>query len=285
MAQFKLSVQMPAAAAIMAEIYQRVLPHLSQAVGAVAQQVAADWVQAVQQAKLWEGEKDAYSASIKWEKTGPFKAVVSSDYRYAEEIETGRPARDLKKMLDTSLKVRVDKKGKRYLIIPFRHGTPGHSAMGSSMPPHVYAQARQLLPSKVVGRTERVSGTGAYPMKTPQLLRLQRRMPPGMANQISTNPLTVNQNIYKWGERLGAGSMGPNQKGKSDRFAGMVRFDTSSKKAKSSAYLTFRVMHEDSKGWIIPPRPGLYIVKQVVERMEPLAIKAFGEAVRRDIGA
>lgn len=281
---FNLSIRMPSSAAIAAEVYQRALPHLAQAVSAIAQQLQADWMAAVYKSNLWTGEKDAYAHSIKWEMTGPFRAVVSSEYRYAEEIETGRPARDLKRMLDTSLKVRVNKKGRRYLIIPFRHNTPGAVATGPSMPQHVYDMARKMQVSKVVGQTQRLSGTGAYPLKSPQLLTLQRRLGGGVANRISTLPITVNQNIYRWGGRVGAGSMGPNEKGQTDRFAGMVRFSTTSPKgAKRSTYLTFRVMQEGSAGWVIPPRPGLYIVKQVVERLEPLAIRAFGEAVKRDI--
>jgi len=265
MAELKISVEMPSAAAIMALVYAKALPRLGQAVRAVAQQTAADWVEAVQRAKLWSGEKDAYAASIQWQMTGAFSAEVASNYRYAEEIENGRPARDLKKMLDTSLKTRLSKKGKRYLIIPFRHQTPGHAALGPSMPQHVYNVARKLKPSTVIGQKQRLSGTGASDVKTRRLL-------------------TVNQNVYTWGDQLGAGMMGPNPKGKADRFAGMVRFSTTSPGGKkSSTYMTFRVMTEDSKGWIIPPRPGLYIVRQVVQRMQPLAQRVFGEAVRRDV--
>lgn len=266
MSQLKLSVKLPSSAAISAHIYGQLFPRLTQAVSAVAQEVQAEWVDGVLRAKLWSVEKDAYASSIQWQMTGPFSAVVSTNYRYAEEIETGRPARDLKEMLNTSAKVRVTAKGKRYLVIPFRHSTPGRTATGPSMPEHVYAQARKLKPSSVVGQTQRMSGLIASDPKTRKFL-------------------TVNQNVYKWGGRLAPGSMGPNQKGKVDRFAGMVRFNTSSPSgAKSSAYVTFRVMAEDSKGWVIPPRPGLYIVRQVLTRMQPLAEKAFSEAVKRDAG-
>lgn len=259
----RISVMVPSNAAISVAIYQRVLPSLSQAVSAVAQQLVIDWTEGVQRAKLWSVEKDAYASSIKWEMTGPFSAVVVSSYRYAQEIETGRPARDLKRMLDTSFKVRVNAKGKRYLIIPFRHSTPGRAAMGPSMPMHVYQQARRLAPSSVVGKTTRISGTGAFDIATKK-------------------PMTVPQNVYQWGAKLAPGSMGPNPKGKTDRFAGMYRFKVATG---GNAYMTFRVMSEESKGWVIPPRPGLYIVRQAVERIQPLAEKVFKEAVTRDLGA
>lgn len=263
--RYPINPMLPASAAIKHAIYSALFPRLAEAVKLVAGQVQADWIEGVQKAKLWSVEKDAYAASIKWQMTGAFTAEVWSDYRYAQEIETGRPARDLKRMLDSSLKVRVTKKGKRYLVIPFRHNTPGANATGPTMPAHVYAAARRLKPSTVIGQKQRLSGTGAYDIKT-------RRM------------LTVNQNVYAWGERLDAGAMGPNPRGKVDRFAGMVRFNTTSPKgAKRSEYVTFRVMAEDSKGWVIPPRPGLYIVRQVVERMRPLAKQVFTEAVQRDL--
>lgn len=237
-----------------------VFPRLHQAVGAVAQQAMIDWKEAVARAKLWSGEKVPYGESITWKMTGAFSAEVSSDYKYAEEIDNGRPPRDLKKMLDTSLKVRVTKSGKRFLIIPFRHQIPGADAVGQSMPQDVYDLARKLAPSRVVGGGHRPSGTGAMNIKSRQ-------------------PITVAKRKYVWGDSLKAGAAPEMQR----RHAGMVRFDTSSGKQKSSAYLTWRVMMEGSSGWVIPAKPGLYIVKGVTDRLQPLAEKAFSEAGRRDL--
>lgn len=41
-----------------------------------------------------------------------FEALVWADYKYAEEIEQGRLPKDLKRMLNTSLKVRTSRKKK-----------------------------------------------------------------------------------------------------------------------------------------------------------------------------
>jgi hypothetical protein len=262
MAEFRVRLHLEGLPAVRAAIYQQVYPLLTEAVSAIAQQTSLNWQAAIQDAKLWVGEKDAYAASIQVKMTGAFSALVWSDYRYAEEIEKGRPARDLKKMLDTSLKVRTGKRGQRYMIIPFRHNTPGQSATGPSMPEHVYAKAKKLAPSSVTGMGSRLSGTGAMDIKTREFL-------------------TVPQRTYKWGGRLPPGSMGPNPRGKVDRFAGMVRFQEPDKKPRYSQYMTFRVMSENSKGWIIPPRPGLNIVQQVVSDMQPVAEEIFREAVRR----
>lgn len=267
MAEFKISVDLSGIAAAGGIIDQQVLPLLSQAVRVVAQQTAINWQEAVQRAKLWSGEKDAYSASITMKMTGPFSALVWSDYKYAEEIETGRPPRDLKIMLNTSLKVRTSKKGKRYLFIPFRHNTPGNDALAPAMPPDVYAMAKDMTPSSIIGQTQRLSGTGAYDMKTQQRL-------------------TVPANLYRWGGSLPAG-LAPKLKSshRADPYAGMYKFNTTTPGgATSSAFLTFRTMMEGSPGWIVPAQPGLYLAKKVADEMQPLAEEAFGEAMKRTLG-
>lgn len=256
-----LSGVLQAAPAINAEV----LPLLHQAVGAVAQATQNHWVEAVYRAKLWSGEKDAYVKSISWRWTGDFSAEVEATYRHAKEIEEGRPERDLKRMLDSSVKVRLSKRGKRYLIIPFRHQVPGSEALGRPMEDHVHREASRLDASTITGQGRRRSGTGAIDIKT-------------------KSHLTVNQNSYKWGGRLPAGLV-PKLKPehKTDPTAGMVRFDTSSGRSKRSAYLTFRVMSETSTGWIVPPQPGLFLAKGVVDAIQPKAEVAFGEAIRREL--
>lgn len=258
MSQFPISVDLsPMLASLQQAVDEKVLPRLHQAVRAVAQQTQINWIEAVQRARLWQGERDDYALSIDMRMTGPFTAEVWSAYRHAEEIESGRPARDLKRMLDTSHKVRTTKEGKRFLIIPFRHNTPGMIAHANPMPDHIYAAAKELAPSRIVGQTRRLSGTGAMDIKTHKFL-------------------TVNQNLYQWGQKL--------KVDKSDkRYAGMYRFDTSAGRGRSSAYLTFRVMMEGSPGWIIKAQAGKWIAKGVAEAMQPLAEQAFNEAVRRDI--
>lgn len=234
-----------------------VMPLMNQAVRAVAMATAADWREAVTRAKLWGGEKDAYANSIQVKMTGDFSAYVWTDYKNASDIETGRPPRDMKKMLDTSMKVRVNKNGERYLIIPFRHNVPGANATGQAMPPAVYQQASQLLASSIVGQARRMSGTGAWDVKT----RL---------------PSTVRMNSYAWGQKL----TGPNIP---RNMQGMYRFDTSTQGQKRSTFLTFRTMSERSKGWIIPAQPGQFIAQKVADEMRPKAESAFAEAIKRSL--
>lgn len=264
--KFSISFDLGAKLDLMRVVNKQVFPLLNQAVRAVTAQTAYNWTEEVYKAKLWSGEKDAYVKSITWRMTGDFSGEVEATYKHAQEIETGRPARDLKKMLNTSLKVRVNKKGTRFLYIPFRHNTPGNDALASSMPPNVYALAKNLEASMVTGQTTRVSGLNAMDIKTKQFL-------------------TVPQNTYSWGQRLPAGlSQKLKSHHKTDIHAGMVRFDTSTPGgAKSSTYLTFRTMSEKSKGWIVPPQDGQHIARKVVDDMRPKANLAFQQAIKKTL--
>lgn len=252
--------------AIESPITAQVLPTVHQAVRALASETAYRWKDAVAKAPLWQGDKAPYIASIQTRMEGDFTAVVETDFKDAGPIETGRPARDLKQMLDSSLKVRVvhagKNAGKRYLVIPFRHAIPGPTASAQAMPVEIYQLAKTLAPSKVACNTFRLSGTGAYDRKTRQLI-------------------TVPQKLYSWGGRLPAG-LAPKMKAnaKTDRYAGMVRFDTSTGGAKSSAYLTFRVMMEGSPGWVVKPKPGLYLAQGVAEEIERAAPAVFAAAFK-----
>ncbi len=56
---------------------------------------------------------------------GDLTGRVSADTPYAQAIEQGQPARDMKPGLLSGTKARRGKDGSIYNIIPFRHGTPG----------------------------------------------------------------------------------------------------------------------------------------------------------------
>jgi len=266
MAQFSIKVDL---SNVMAQargiIDASVMPQLNNAVSGIAQQLRIDWMEAVKRAKLWSGEKGPYAESITWKMTGPFSAEVGTDYKYAVEIESGRPARDLKVMLNTSLKVRTSKAGKRYLIIPFRHQVPGANAIGQAMPSDVSDMAHQLSASRIVGTGRRLSGTGAMDIKT-------------------RKPMMVTQRKYAWGDRLNFRHEATwmSAPGAQKKHQGMYRFETSSGNAKSSVFLTFRVMVEGSPGWIVPAKPGLYLVKGVVDRLQPIAETVMRAAANQD---
>lgn len=237
------------------EAAARARPNISYGVSSVAAAIAARWKNSVTQARLWEGEKRPYFDSIKWEMDGDLAATVSSDYRLASEIETGRPAKDLKTNIGGARKARMVKAGphagQKYLIIPFRHNIPtgtGRRGLAPQMPPHVYAEAKALIPSRVLKPGSKSSAT-----------------------RVSATGYLVPQHSYQWGGRLPAG-MAPKLRARhvTDPYAGMVRFDTSSGRSKSSAYMTFRVMGEWSDGWVIDPRPGQYHARDAMQGMNDL---------------
>jgi hypothetical protein len=243
-----------------------IFANLSAAVQAVVETGEERWKAAALKAPLWDGERRAYADSIQGRMTGPFSGEIVSSYKYVQDIESGRPPYDMKRMLDTSPKVRVSKKGRRYLIIPFRHNTPGQSALAVPMPKAVHAEARNLAASQIVGHGVRRSGLNASDIKT-------RR------------PMEVRARRYVWGGRLGAG-MAPKLKPqhKSDPYAGMVRFKANNPGgSRSSTYLTFRVMAEGSSGWVIGARPGLWIARAVSESLQRTAAQDFPAAIAADL--
>lgn len=273
MSQFKISVDMAdVGAQAGAIINAAVLPRLNQAVRAVVTATQANWAESVHRARLWQGEKDAYAASIQAKMTGDFEGLVWSEYKYAREIDDGRPARDLKKYLDTSQKVRRTKDGRRFLIIPFRHGTPGSTAHAPAMPTEVYDAAKLLKSSKIVGQGQRAAGevTSLHPVWGAQPLG-KKKQTPFLFDRATRQHVMVPRNIYQWGERLAGLPKSLS------RYEGMVKTGS----AKHTQYMTFRIMMEGSKGWIIPPQPGQKIVAGVVERMQPLAERVFAEALKR----
>lgn len=259
-----------------AGINAAVVPLLNQAVRAVAQQTAAEWKKAVYQAKLWSGEKDAYAQSITWKMTGDFSAYIEADYKLAAEIESGRPARDLKKMLLTSTKVRRTKDGRRFLVIPMRH-------KADSLPATVQATAKTLTASRITATGQRPSGQVTH-LSPRTGMQPAAKQTPFLSNVASRKPQMVASRTYSWGSSISAAAL--RQAGADShtiaRYKGMVRMDTSTNsKAKSSSLLTFRIMMEGSTGWVVPPKPGLYIARNVSQQMEPKAVAAFQEAVKR----
>lgn len=254
-------------------INKKVFPLLNQAVRAVTQQIAANWQEEVHKAKLWQGERDQYAQSITWSMTGDFSGEVVASYKFAQEIETGRPQRDLKKMLDTSHKVRTSEKGKRFLVIPMRHNVSKLKAAG------LYDIAKSLSESMVTGQSERASGevTRLSPTKGMSPAKNQTEY---LMNPKTKSQMMVSKNIYNWGQRLSNKDAGANKWAR-----GMVRMETSTHSgSKSSAYMTFRIMMEGQKGWIIPAQPGLFIAKKVQEDIKPKAEAAFAMAVKKQLG-
>lgn len=251
-------------------------PTLAGAVAEMAMLAKAQWLAYAQGEPLPNGQvigirSGTYHRSIQLEQVGPFAFRVFSNLAYAEAIETGSPARDLKKMLDSSLKVRRTKDGKRYLIIPFRWGTPGTIGFGNNVMPqavHDFFKPQSVARSRIISLGRRESGTGAYDLKTRQTI-------------------LVPQRNYAWGARLTAqhlGAMGIGGQA-AKHMAGMTNFRKKDARggAAHSQYLTFRVMTEDSPGWQAPAIPGKYPAKITAEKIKGIAEQAFKQAMEEDV--
>ena len=274
--RFSISVELGALIPDGVPITAEMLPSLSFAVRELAESAHAQWVSYAMGAPLPNGSvihnrSGEYARSILLHQTGPFSAEVESTLPYAHAIEEGSPQRDMKKMLGSSLKVRVSAKGKRYLIIPFRWNTP-NSVLGRAMPQPVYNwwQGEGRERSHITSTYRRVSGTGAFDIQTRKLI-------------------TVPGRRYHWGSRIGSGDMeAMGVKGKrATHMLGMVAFHDPSgtKGSQHGKYLTFRVMSEDSRpgSWIAPAVAGKWPARTVAETLQPLAEKAFTRAVQLDV--
>lgn len=279
---FQISLKMPSVDQLIKVINGATFPLAAQAVRAVANEARFRWIDSINRARIWQGMKTPYINSIKVRFLDDLHAEVYSDYQYAQQIEEGMPARDLKLMLNTSTKVRISQKGERFLVIPMRQNTPGNMALAPAMPTSVYDLAKEMAPSEVVGMGERPSGENTILSPTSGMSAAPTQTP-FLSNPATKKIFMVPKANYQWGQRMtrsalkAAGASPQEQK----RYAGMVRMEASTPGAKSSVYLTFRVMSEGSSGWVTKPKPGLHIVQNVVTQLQPLATAAIGEAMKR----
>lgn len=279
MAEFRISVSLssllPAAGALTKDAF----PHLAAAVKAITEQAAENWKRYAHGAPLPDGRRinsksGHYAQSIQLRQIGDFQGEVYSELPYARGIEEGTPARDMHAMLSTSLKVRLTSSGKRYLIIPFRSYGP-NSVIGAQMPQavHDWWKTGKHVDSTITGTYRRLSGTGAYDIKT----RAQ---------------ITVPGWRYRWGTKLskqdilgmGLGAAA------AKRFAGMYRMDKPHTAGKAGGkggghqqFINFRTMMEGSPGWRVKAKAGMHIAATVAKQLEPLAQEAFTRGFEADI--
>ncbi len=212
-------------------------PNQIRAIQGLAQLAQRRWIEYGSGARaLPSGRKlnrmtGGYASSIKIAEDGVLQYVIYSDDPKAEWIERGFPAWDMTKLLSTSHKVRRRNDGKRYLVVPFRHKTPG--GLGVTMPEQLHSF--MLSPERKASVV-----TGTYSVKSLQ---------DGLTD--------VTRRAYKWGDRLTradvtAIGLDPDAEGRN--MVGMVKMASNT----GHEYVTFRVMSEDHQGskWQMPEREG-----------------------------
>lgn len=162
---------------------------------------------------------------------------VFSTCPHADIIENGQAPHDMKHALLNSAKAKIGKNGKRFITIPFRHGTPGSTGL-RSMPKGIYDQAKQLGYSRRNGFLRKAWGL-----------------------------VTTGQwKKYTWGDRLGNDQTGrtthikphpgAGYTQKTGHYAGMVKMGQPG----HTQYLTFRRVSDNSdpRSWQHPgvkPKP------------------------------
>jgi len=215
-----------------------------------------------------------YAKSIQVDLSNDLEKVIYTDYKAHKYIEDGHQEIDLKPGLLSGPKARTGANGP-YNIVAFRHGVPGTLSTNKPMPLNVYNMVNKFSQSKVTGQYTDVKG--------------------------------VVRNTYRWGDRLGSSGapetkkISPEMQKKlsqaygrpvSDTYtwtagkrSSMVRMQANTQKAKSSSYITFRVvsMRSDPASWIVPKKDPIPIRQAVVDTMRPITDQAIADAFETDI--
>lgn len=275
-----LSSLMPANSALNRDAF----PSLALAVQMVIDKAEETWKGFASGAPLPNGKSigirsGQYLRSINQRMTGDFAGEIYSEIAYADVIERGAPARDMKEMLNSSLKVRVSQKsGKRYLIIPFRHDTGNAMSGGNAMPQPIQDWWKDKVASFVRSQHERPVHSDIN----------ETIVPWRIVHDIRTRgTLMTPARKYVWGSRLKSAdleALGASAQ-QTKRMAGMVNFRRPGQSggAAHSSFITFRVMSEGSQGWVQKARDGLYPARTTADIYRPVAEDLFRAAVEDDI--
>jgi hypothetical protein len=231
----------------------KAFPHTARAIDISASFVQRTWVEIAQGNDL-SGKPDnvAFTGSIDYANSihivtvSPFHKQVISDSKIGETLEKGSEEYDMKPALVKGPKSRVAEDGHRYNIIPFRH------------------KVKELKQTKI-------GNTQAYTL----------------ANRLVRQTI-IGFKIDSEGKKRFAYAKWTQSKRLStkDKFlAGLVRMDTSTGKASSSTYLTFRVVNLKQTGkWIRKAQDAWEITKQVKEKTQDKVQKFVQQAIHKDLG-
>lgn len=212
----------------------------------------------------------AYAKSIKVRTLTPFNREVYSDSPVAKYLEDGTKEYDMKKTHPFGKRGRVVKKtrkdkngkviskeGDAYIIIPFRHGTPG-SLSYVNIPERIFQQIRQAIKNDEIMLSSIKKGA-----------RIKK---PNYKGEL------IPRARYSWGTRIYGTGM-PN-------LEGMTIMDNSTKKYSRSSYLTFRIISVNSPAskWIQKARAAHHITKYVVQNTNEIVKEMIEAGLKKDLG-
>ena len=205
--------------------------------------------------------------------------TTKSGLSVTELLERGHGLIDLKEGLLKGPKSRIGKNG-RYNIVAFRHGIPGTDPYRNNpMPISVYksftAQIREADQKKAAGSAP-VGGKSSIVSDTPTRGRTYEW---GERFDRKSKTGIQNKTITKGGRTVGTYTH------KTGRYAGMVAMQASTQRARSSSYLTFRVVSaaSDPMSWIVPEQDPWPVRQAVTDYMRPFAEDMLKRAMEQDM--
>lgn len=188
---------------------------------------------------------------------GMLRYQVVCAHRIASDVEYGRPPYDMKPALLGGKAHRETKKGKRYTIIPFRHGVPG-TQLFTPMPKDIYAKAFDLESSHTGAgpmRAFRASTTAGGGRGHGRLVGYRRgvKWNGRLTGTEGAHPPRLHQ--ITMNRQTGAPLATPiRYQHKRGIYEGMVRFEQNTAKGRQSTYVTFRTVSDNSdpQSWFHP---------------------------------
>jgi hypothetical protein len=226
-----------------------------------------------------------YTRSINVDMSDEQIKYVQSQGPWTERFEAGHDEIDLKPGLLSGPKARIGRNGP-YNIVHFRHGVPDTLPSNNPMPINVY----QIV-KRETDKADRAYASG-------------KAASPGTSRITGQGPKTIQRvsgkvdqaRNYQWGYRLPASQGGPRKvkdtsqgqyQWKTGKRASMVRMDTSTSRAKSSSYMTFRTVsiHSDPASWIVPPKAANPIRQAVVDSLQKETETILQAAMEEDLKA
>jgi len=268
-----------------------ILPHTFAAIGESMGEIQTTWINTAR--TTFNKPTGRYIHGIEAGVMYPYEGnpmigmVVNTFHPVARYLEDGYGPFDMKKALDTSKQVRMskpDKHGNRhkYLIIPFRHGTPDSSgqerATLGTMPPDIYELARNLAQSQRLSsykepspnQGEAVRHTYAWGDRITQMEIIEKTGADwGSRSKMVADPRYYQDQTYTW---------------KSSPYAGMVRMQ-SGPEPNRSTYMTFRVMSEtsDPHSWWHPGIPAYRVAQRARDKAMPNIVRRVRIAFEQDV--
>jgi hypothetical protein len=179
--------------------------------------------------------------------------IFNGSGKVADWVEDGIPRRDLKVEVTTWPRRKIAKEGHAYAHIPFRHKA---------------ASVKAQMPRVRVSQTQ---------------VKALTRMTKSMVTGFRKDARGVRRAVYQWADRV----KHDRKLRTPTRFAGMVRMETSTGRARSSTYMTFRTVsaaNSPAGSWVIPQKPGFAMVSTIIRETEAEVGRIVRQGIDEDIG-